>query len=371
VARDAARDVLDIDEEGAEEVAAELDKSGIARWFPWGTGGGCVAFVLLVVGMLFLVALVVAWFLGREPKSSPAGTGDSSIGGGSSNDSPLVPIAGTWRVENLPFVAGCGPGALGAGFEGGTMEVLDGGESILASSSDPDAAPMEFERTEVSADSATYEATQKFPGPYETEPSLTITMVFDSPEHMEATISFDGAICMERPAQGDLVAASTPAPGGTDGPGDPEGDDPQGEPTGTTGPAARPPDDDGPAIDPSDLPAPGEARLEIGGQTFVFSGGAQCVVSQDSFVVTGIADDGDNVVDLAISGQRIGERWSVGIAATATVSRIVISSEGDAVDPPAIDGSILVLEATFSSRIGDDIANAKEIGPGRIVANCA
>lgn len=122
-------------------------------------------------------------------------------------------------------------------------------------------------------------------------------------------------------------------------------------------------------IDAIDLPGPGESRLEVAGQTFVFAGGS-CTVTNSGFGFSGTSGDESERVQLEVRGTLVGDQWATVITATASGSGVIIHSQGDAVGTPAIDGSAIAVDAEFVRSETGDFNDMEDAGSGRLVANC-
>lgn len=121
-------------------------------------------------------------------------------------------------------------------------------------------------------------------------------------------------------------------------------------------------------IDPNDLPEPGEKRLEIDGETFVFTD-RDCAVTDTSVGLSGVMGEEAERVTLTVMGRLVGDTWATSITAEGA-SGVVIHGQGDAVETPVIDGSAVSIEADFVRSESGNFDDSEELGTGRLVANC-
>ena len=129
-----------------------------------------------------------------------------------------------------------------------------------------------------------------------------------------------------------------------------------------------------PTIDPGSMPPPGEARLEVDGQTFVFrqsemlEGPFACDIFESGITVN-FQSDGH---DLLLQGAATPEGK---IIASATVvpqesgNRYASSGAGDQ-GAVATDGSYVLYEGRFDRTPKDDLASFTDVGIGTISVTC-
>lgn len=115
---------------------------------------------------------------------------------------------------------------------------------------------------------------------------------------------------------------------------------------------------------PSGPPQTCEKRLELDGQTFVFTG-EDCTVAETSFGLLGMMGEEAERVSLATMGRLVGDAWANSIAVEAVGSGVVIHSQGDAVETPDMDGSGISVEADFVRSESGNFDDVEESGTGR------
>lgn len=335
--------------------------------------GGClIGLIILIILFVLIVGLIIAamaWL--TNPSSVEEGAANipfTSSPDAVTTGEPLVPISGTWEIENMAFVEGCGPGDLSSGFETGTIEVLDEGAAIRATPSNPTPGQTAvlLQRTEYSPEHATY---------WNRAGWVTIEMRFSTPDTVESVIYYEAIagqpeICVIRPAKGHLLTpANTGSGDGQDSP--PPGSAPTSGNDNSPGGENGSPEENGQIPAGVSIPQPGETRLELGGETFTFAEGPDCTITDDSFAITGTTTvSGSNQIDIALNGNRIGDQWAIGINALSSTSGISMSSVGDAVGTPIINNNVLYIEADFIRVLNEDIENAEPMGLGTIICNC-
>lgn len=170
-----------------------------------------------------------------------------------------------------------------------------------------------------------------------------------------------------------LIALISAACGG-DGSSGGEGDGDQGQDAGSSDIGGSGSDFETPDIDPSSMPPPGEARVEVDGETFVFrqadmlEGPFTCEIRDNGVTINFQSDGHDMLLQGAVTAE--GD-----LIATTTVSpeesanKYTAQNAGGA-GAVAAESPHLVFVGDFSSYPKDDPADFNDVGTGTISVTC-
>lgn len=120
-------------------------------------------------------------------------------------------------------------------------------------------------------------------------------------------------------------------------------------------------------VDLSDAPNPGEARLEVDGQTFLATSLSDCTADEAGWAVAGSGGEGEDRVGIEAFGAQVGDRFTAQIRVDVggTIA-YVHSAQRD--EPPTVEGSLIGIAGGFAT-VGDD-DSLENVGEGVLVANC-